>query len=138
MPSHKKPRYLEYKRFLSSSFFPKASIFLHGFEDFFLAVIWAIFMFLFLGSYEKVGSLTSIMLFVASVFLVLIGYFMDRGRVLLFLQSRLTAERSCLSFTGFLEFSGGNIGSRFFPQRRPDWAKVIFRFPRLSELTIRI
>lgn len=81
MPHHRKPKTLEYGRYFKSFSFPKFSFILHGFEDFFVGILWPILMFLVLMSYEQVGSLTSLMLFFTTISLVLIGYFLDKGKV---------------------------------------------------------
>lgn len=81
MPHHRKPRTLEYGRYFKSFSFSKFSFILHGFEDFFIGTLWPILMFLILMSYEQVGSLTSLMLFFTTISLVLIGYFLDKGKV---------------------------------------------------------
>ena len=84
MPHHRQPKQLEYLRFFRSFPFPKLSVFIHGFDDFFSVIVWPIFMYLVLRSYEQVGTLTSLMLFAVSIFLVLIGHFIDRGKALIF------------------------------------------------------
>jgi len=107
MPHHKKPRTLEYGRYLRIFSFPKFSFILHGFEDFFIGTLWPILMFLVLMSYEKVGSITSLTLFFTTISLVLIGYFLDRGKVLSFYKVGTLLSLLLFPFRAFVSTVGG-------------------------------